>query len=679
MPGPAGPVNGGARPKTQMAKPKKAKKSPSQKKPSQQKPLRREIKKVEKQVRVLKKRTNGPKQNDLFTTTVTLGTISGQSDNGLTRQIRLPLNPLLLKSSDGGSTTPLSIRGSMYEMWKVIRAELIATPLTGGANIVGSVGFMVLTLNGLEATADSIDSIKARKHVQIPLGRLARLRLTARECAGPREGWWLTDTSQSPADSYGPAVDLMIAYATTNLLNTSGGASATFLGTLWQVEIRVTYAFSTYNPKPGLQTMVSQTLAGSNHQVTIRQSTTDGSLIMTTNDTNLLSILTPRVAGQRSGKSQTVWAIAGAAVEAAAPLLGPWGWLLKGGFWLVRKIFGASARDTTSQYQIYPSIEAAMSDQPIFGQTGTSTTVTLPIVHISEVMNPNPENNDLSNPTSRSFPPTPPTPSTDPILPLAELTGQPGVPPLYTFDGSTYTPPTNWLGSTTLLTGIPAHKRVTGNLSNFGVTNLQMSKVTATAIEIYDFTDFGVFFGTGSYLGEGGIHTGKTLIHSLMSGQTPNPWLAANQSGTTWYLPTWVGFPTPGAGDYFLQMQDVTDTTTHTTSVNVYFLVAYHQSRRLIAFFNTGGTARPAPTSMLCLYNVDCGRAPQTPYPTFQSTLQSLTQSEVDAKTDPDSDDDISLAGSVIGDEFDSVDHLEREREDLMRRLRDLDLRRFQI
>lgn len=679
MPGPAGPGNGGARPKAQMAKPKKAKKPPSQKKPSQQKPLRREIKRVEKQVRVLKKRTNGPKQNDLFTTTVTLGTISGQSDNGLTRQLRLPLNPLLLKSSDGGSTTPLSIRGSMYEMWKVIRAELIATPLTGGANIVGSVGFMVLTLNGLEATADSIDTIKARKHVQMPIGRLARLRLSARECAGPREGWWLTDTSQSPADSYGPAIDLMVAYATTNLLNTTGGASTTFSGTLWQVEIRVTYAFSTYNPKPGLQTMVSQTLAGSNHQVTIQQSSTDGSLIMTTTDTSLLSILTPRVAGQRSGKSQTVWAIAGAAVEAAAPLLGPWGWLLKGGFWLVRKIFGAGARDTTSQYQIYPSIEAAMSDQPIFGQTGTSTTVTLPIVHISEVMNPNPENNDLSNPTARSLPPTPP--AQEKILPLTLLEGQSGVPALYTYNPGTevYSPMERWTGGTLLLTGVPEYELRSGSSQQFGAritTGSGLSPAAATSIQIYDFTKFGIFFGAGEFLGQGGVHTAKTLLTAISGGSNP-PWLDCSRA--TWSWPDWLvtaGYPKPTSGDWWLQMQNITDTTSHTTPVGIYFLIAYGEMQQLVAFWHVGSGAQAEPTSLMCLYNVDAGRAPVR-VPHFILTTSARNEVEVDGESDID--DDISLADSCLNNELGGVDPLEEERAELMRRLRDLDLRRFNI
>nr|UMO75869.1 MAG: structural polyprotein [Heilongjiang avastrovirus] len=679
MPGPAGPANGGARPKTQMVKPKKAKKPSSQKKPSQQKPLRKEIKKVEKQVKVLKKRTNGPKQDDVFTATVTLGIISGQDDNGLSRQIRLPLNPLLLKSSDGGSTTPLSIRGSMYEMWKLIKADFFATPLTGGANIAGSLGFMVLTLNGLEATADSIDTIKTRKHVQMALGRQARLRLSARECAGPREGWWLTDTSQSPADSYGPAVDLMLAYRTLNLLNTTGGTSAPYHGTLWQVEAKVTYAFSTYAPKPGLQTLVSQTLDGS-HQVTIQQSTTDGSLIMTTNDANLLSLLTPRAGGQRSGKSQTVWAIAASVVDAAAPVLGPWGWLLKGGFWLVRKIFDTTTRATTSQYQIYPSIESAMSDQPIFGTGGDPTTITLPIVHVSEIMNPNSENNDLTNPSSRSLPPAPPQPQEEPELPLALLIGQDDVPAVYAYTGDDYTPqtvPSKWAGSTLFLTGVPYHTRATGTTQSFGVRVNSMSPSNCTALEIYDFTDFGIFFGSNHYLPQGAIHTSKTMIHSLKTNPNKNPWLAADQRNTTWSMPNWSGYQTPGQGDYFLQMQDTTDTTNHTASVGCYFLVFYGNSRKLVAFFNTGsGSPRQNPSSMLCLYNVDAGRDPVR----IQGFLLTPSQNFVEVDTqDSDSDDDISLAGSCIQDEFDGVDQLEKEREDLMRRLRDLDLRRFQI
>nr|AEB15598.1 capsid [Avian nephritis virus 2] len=669
MAGPAGSSNGGARPKTQLAKPKKAKKSPSQKKPSQ-KPLRKEVKKVERQVKVLKKRTNGPKQNDVFTTTVTLGTISGQNDNGLTRQIRVPFNPLLCKSSDGGSTTPLSIRGSMYQMWKVLKAELRATPLTGGANVVGSVGFMVLTLNGLEATADSIDTIKARKHVQIPIGRSAVLRILARDCAGPREGWWLTDTSSSPADAYGPAVDLMIAYKTSNLLNVSSTTGPQpFTGTLWQAELKVTYAFSTYDPKPGLQTLVSETLSGS-HQATIQSSPDDGSLILTTSDTQLLSLLTPRVGDQKKGKSPTVWAVAGAVVEATAPILGPWGWLLKGGFFLIRKIFGVSTRNAGASYQIYPSIEQAMSDQPIFGQqSGTGTQITLPLVHVSEVMNPNAENNDLSTPTSRALPPTP---VQEKVLPLTLIEGQQGVPALYEYNSGTgvFTPMQRWTGGTLLLTGVPEYELITGSSQQYGprITNSPgMSPAACTSVQVYDFTKFGIFFGAGSYLQQGGVHTAKTLLTCISQETQLAPWLSASKY--TWSWPDWLppkGYPKPTDGDWFLQMQNVGDTTNHTTSVGCYFVVAYKEMQQLVAFWHTGSSPQAAPTRLMCLYNVDAGRNPVA-VPNFVIS------------TSDDFDDEISLAGSCIQDEFNCVDELEQEREDLMRRLRDLDLRRFQI
>nr|AJM71317.1 capsid protein [Avian nephritis virus] len=670
----------GAKPK----QPKQKQQKPScqrKKKPPQKlkamKPVKQELRKVEKQVKVLKARTNGPKVNDTMKTTVTVGTLVGQTQSGLNRQLRVSFNPLLMKSTDGGNTTPLSIRASMYEMWKPLSVEIYTTPLSGFSSVVGSVGFMVLTLNGLEASADSIDTIKARKHVQMALGRPYRLKLNARELAGPREGWWLVDTSESPADAYGPAIDLMLAYATENLLGTSSGATTSYTGTLWQVEMRVSYAFSTYNSKPGLQTLISQSLNGG-QTVTIQPSPDDGSLIMTTTSQQVLALLTPRVAGQKKGKSQTIWAIAGSAVDAAATVLGPWGYLLKGGFWLVRLIFGGtSARNpTTRQYQIYPSVESALTDQPIYGNATGTQSVNVPICHITEVVNPNAESNNLTPPSTTS-PPQPPTPIQDIILPLAELTGQDGVPANYNFNGDTYTPQSDWRGSTLVLIGIPRHKRVAGGVANFGPVVNQMAKVTTTALEIYDFTDFGIFFGGGYQLQEGAIHTGKTMVHALMTGAPVKPWLYAAQTSTTWYWPDWTGFPKPGEGDYFLQMQDTTDRTTHTTAVHVYFLVAYRQSRRLIAFYNNAGPVRSAPTTMLCLYNVDAGRAPQTPYNTFQLALQG--DSEETPTPEDDEDDDISLAGSCLQDEFDCVDQLEKEREEHMKRLRDLDLRRFQI
>nr|UYS55171.1 capsid protein [Avian nephritis virus] len=675
MPGPAGPGNGGTRPKTQLAKPKKAKKSPSQKKPSQQKPLKREVRKVEKQISVLKKRTNGPKANDFMKTTVTVGTILGQTDNGLVRQFRITLNPLLLKTTEGQSTTPLSIRASCYEMWKPVLVEFYATPLSGMSNVVGSVGFMALTLNGLEATVDSIDTIKARKHVQMTLGRPAKFKLTSQQLAGPRRGWWLIDTSQSPADSYGPAVDCLLAYKTDNLLNTTGGVTAAYTGALWQIEARVCYHFATYCPKPGLANLVAQTIPPGQN-VTIKASADDGSIVMTTTSALIAQLLEPRTSTDpRKGKSETVWAVAGAVVEAAAPLLGPWGWLLKGGFWLVRKIFGAS--NDTATYQVYPSIEAAMGDQPIYGQTSGTNPITLPVVHISEVMNPNPQSNNLSLP-SASLPPQPQPPQPQPtsILPLSLLEGQRGVPPLYTYSGGSYEVSPNWLGSTLLLTGLPRYRRLIGGSQQFGPNPNGMQPFACDSLDVYDFTDNGVFFGFGTYQNQGAIHTGKTLLYSIKNSPDRKPWLGAEKY--IWQWPTWVvqqGYPQPKQGDWWLQMQNTTDTRTHTVATLCYFLIAYRDEQKLVAFWNNNTGSQAAPSTIMCLYNVDAGRAPVLTSGHLPPFILSSNEVEVDG----DEDDDISLADSCLRDEFDCVEPYEQERERLIKRLRELDFHRFQV
>nr|QIS87980.1 MAG: hypothetical protein [Fuchs virus] len=389
----------GAKPKT-TGKPKQTKHKAAKLKPRTKTkvPEKKELRKVERQVRNLKKKADGPKADDTMRLTVTLGTIQGQTDNGLNRQIRIPLNPLLAKMSEGASTTPLSQRASLYEMWRLMSCEVRAIPLSGTSNVVGSIGFLVLTLNGLEAGAESIDTIKARRHATLTLGRPGRLKLASRQLAGPRRGWWLVDTSQSPADAYGPAIDMMLAYQTTNLLNTTG-TQANYQGPLWEIEMRATYQFSTFHPKPGLQSLVSdQYEQPANVAVKAGE---DGSLVMVADDPRILRLFGAREgrAAGRTGKGQTVWAVAGAAINAAAPFLGPWGWLLRGGFFLVRKIFGAQGANTQSTFQIYPSITQAMEDQPIFGSSTTgSASVSFPVVHISEVMNPNSENNDYQLP-----------------------------------------------------------------------------------------------------------------------------------------------------------------------------------------------------------------------------------------------------------------------------------------
>nr|CBY02492.1 capsid protein precursor [Wood pigeon astrovirus] len=664
----------GAKPKPQQPKKQKAKlKHKIKQKQKAPKPLKQEVSKLDKQVKNLKRRTDGPKTNDMMKTTVTVGTLSGQTNSGLNRQLRVPLNPLLMKMSEGTTTTPLSIRASMYELWRIQYLEVVATPLTGFSGVCGSVGFMVLTLNGLEASAESIDTVKARKHVQMPLGRLSKLRVAARELEGPRTGWWLVDTSQSPADSYGPAIDLMLAYETQNLLNTTSGTTATYSGPLWQVEMRVVYHFSTYHPKPGLQSLVSQTLQNS-ETVTITTSQEDGSLVMQVTDAQLLNILSPRTETGRKGKSQTVWAIAGAAVDAAAGVLGPWGWLLKGGFWLVRKIFGGTSARTGATYQIYPSIEQAMSDQPIFGDPSGQQQVTIPIVHVSEVMNPNPESNDFGTPTLASGPAVnslvPFRPDLQPT-PVYQTPNDPG----YSRTTQAAYLTGNWTWSQKLQT---SGMWIGANSDHKSVWNY---------VAFAAFTDDQVqFMGVDNrtLLGPGGaVGTARTWQRSWAQ-----IWSNIEQwrpSSISWVVQQ-PQLPAEAKALFSLQGPVLVIKGAALAPPPTDYMVGDRNQLGSTAWLfisqqGGGGVAvtskspNEAPTRLDLLSQPILIQA--NPSSTWRDYgLNPCPSGPPTIQLEPD-DDDISLADSCFNEECEGVDSLEHEREQLLQRLRALDLQRF--
>lgn len=626
----------------------------------------KEVKKVERKVKKLQRKTNGPKIDDRMTTTVTVGTLVGQSNEGLNRQIRVPFNPLLMKASEGASTTPLSIRGSMYEMWKVLYAEVKATPLSGFSNVVGSVGFMALTLNGLEAGADSIDSVKARKHVQMPLGRPAHLKLTARELEGPREGWWLVDTSIDPAEAYGPAIDLLLAYQTQNLLTTTGSNNA-YTGTLWQIEMRVTYAFSTYHPKPGLQSLVAETLSAP-ASVTIKTGQ-DGSLIMETNDAQLLNIIDkaerhyPRGNGQTGGKSQTIWAVAGAAVEAAASVMGPWGWLLKGGFWLVRKIFGAAGRNALVQFQIYPSITAASEDQPIYGGTGTGT-ATIPVVHISEVVNPNSESNVASAPVASSYTP-------------AELPFRPRSQPKPVYDCENPQAISRSYVSAFLFGNWRWYTYTQDDDFRYECNGTTFTRRACAYAHCTDFQAMVTGALANSNAGPGGVlGTAETWIASMKENRTG--WWPGNLTTPAIRLPTQVNLALGLSGAIYGGVVDIFSSVEDSTKKlhdKAFLLFSNGGGGSVVVFMSTNETAMSE--------KVLKG-------PVVVAAAQGITWSNhslntvapMQAANHDDDDDDISIADSFMGiDEVDRPkplrDETELEREFLIGRLRELDLQRF--
>lgn len=342
-----------------------------------------------REIKNLKKKVNGPKVSDRMSTVVTLGVLTGNKNSSLSRQMRAFLSPILLKSQTTGSTTsPLSIRACQYSLWRITRCEVHFMPLVGRANVGGSVLFAALDQDATSSQPESPDSIKAKYHTELTIGTRHKWVIPWRYLRGPRSGWWGMDTGESPTDTIGCAIDFWILYATVNTLQTSSTQQA-YDKPIFSVEVRVTYEFSGYEPKTALSQLTNDNV---NTQGTVKlKNAPDGALVMQV-DNALARILNEerphKLNAQTSGVGEKLWAIATAAVEGAAAAAGPWGWLLRGGFWLIKKFFGVAGSNATDVYMVYSSIEDADKDNRIFQQV-SETQLTNGPVRVTQISTPN--------------------------------------------------------------------------------------------------------------------------------------------------------------------------------------------------------------------------------------------------------------------------------------------------
>nr|QKN88800.1 MAG: capsid protein [Astroviridae sp.] len=553
---------------------------------------RRKLKQLERRLNNLKRQEDGPKTQSVMTTTLTLGPINGSTQNELSRSMRYWINPIQLKPEDSLQTvTPLSVRGSQYDLWKPLSIMVTFQPLVGPSIVSGTVVFADLDQEASSAKPETVDSIKARPHIELHLGQKRSWKIPSRYLRGPRSGWWYTDTNQDPSQSLGPGINFWTYLETKNLLSTTQNLDThTYTGPLFLAEMKVTFGFANYNPKPALAQLKmfsnDHDEQGDHFEASFINDD-DSNLVMKVKDKAFFARAIDQSeyeiradpTSKKEEKSSVIWSIAGTAVNAAASALGPWGWLLKGGWWVIRKIFNGPSQQWAeagySYYMIYPSVEDASKDTPI-RQHIDETTVPFSTYKIKQLNNPN-----LNNPggglplvaTSRITPTPTPEPEPEPeIVPtyvypmgLRKIQNQPPMPVLYfwerdAFDESkvgVYADPKEGgkpdFGNSLTLVGFPTVnlitvKKITGgqlkewsiNLAaefknplgmknNFSFTTPRYRDVEfpyASQWYWFDFTDESVFFSTGwvtettsAYIRQGIMHTKQTILEAIAHDQ----------------------------------------------------------------------------------------------------------------------------------------------------------------
>nr|WPR17459.1 MAG: capsid protein [Avian astrovirus 15] len=352
----------------------------------------RALRRLQRRVKRIDGRSAGPKVQSAMRTSLTLGPVFGNVTNSLAKQQRVWLNPVLLKPADASNdTTPLTTRGSMYNLYRITSVRVKVKPLVGNSNVNGTLVIADLDNDPNSAKPDTIDSVKARPHREAPVGSFIDWHIPGRQLVGPRGGWWVTDTNESPGASLGPAINISTYLQTFNLMGTKSGPGAsmettTYNGPIGLAELEVSYLFSNLDPKPALAHLIRKEGEMETQDAKL-VTLSDGTVAMEVNQTSLFARSIDQVEDRSrkrmrdaptatKDKGNSIWAVGSEVVGAVASVLGPWGWLLKGGWWCVRKIFGVTElrladgkrlAATKSYYSIYPSVDDAQRDIPIRG------------------------------------------------------------------------------------------------------------------------------------------------------------------------------------------------------------------------------------------------------------------------------------------------------------------------
>lgn len=280
----------------------------------------------------------------------TLGTVGSNGSEQIECEMTCLMNPATMKEATGSNSfTPLGIYASTYSLFRMTKCTVTLKPLVGDSAVSGTV--IRVSWNPTSTpTQTSWSALGARKHADVTPGKTGRFTLTSRDLVGPKGGWFKTNTKGDP----------MMSFAGTIEIHTLGKTMSTYTNTefnggLFLAELETQWQFKDYAQQPGMLNLVK-----GEDKSEARVETGDG---------GKLQLVVPgnsRMARASStAASEIIWLVTDTIIQAGSNLLGPFGWLLRGGWWLVKRAAGAPVRrDGGATFDIYASISDARANMP---------------------------------------------------------------------------------------------------------------------------------------------------------------------------------------------------------------------------------------------------------------------------------------------------------------------------
>lgn len=341
-----------------------------QKKPKHQ-PQRKEVKKeIKKEVKKeVKKETTGPKKQFSVSVTAALGYITGNKDHGPDLKLNVFLHPSLCKSPDEQSAFgPLQAAAAQYGLWRCSKAHIKFTPLVGSSAVSGTV---IRASANLTQTPSSTSwgGLGARKHRDLQAGRAGAFILTRRDLAGPRDGgWWLTDTNNEGAQAAGPIVEAHALGQTMSTYKDEPWSAELFI-----VELTGTWEFANYTMNPAMGSLERHDADAPIKILTDAEGKLQLEVASASTLARFMDDPTARAPRAGSTTGETIFQVVDTAASAISSLVPPpFGWLLKGGWWFVKKLAGRT-RAGEERFQIYASLTDAQNERPVITTLASTT------------------------------------------------------------------------------------------------------------------------------------------------------------------------------------------------------------------------------------------------------------------------------------------------------------------
>nr|WOK58407.1 MAG: structural protein [Wufeng rodent astrovirus 1] len=303
----------------------------------------------------------GPAPTITQRATATLGSVQPNQSGNLELEFQMCLNPSLVKEATGSNQFgPIQISASTYSLWKLRSAIFHFQPLVGSSAVSGTVYRISLNLSGSPGS-NSWSALGARHHLDVTPGQTRKFHVPKRMLQGTKEGWFQTDPKSDPTNSLGGSIEVHSLGKTMSTYQ-----AQQFTGDLFLLEMTATWEFTNYNAQPGLLSMVKDT-----HESKV-EITSDGNGSPMVMEVPLNSKLSHYTGGDTHAPTangtlgETIWSVVDTGVSTLAGAVPPpFGWLVKGGWWFVRRILGKKTKsngEEVAQFYVYQTLSDAQND-----------------------------------------------------------------------------------------------------------------------------------------------------------------------------------------------------------------------------------------------------------------------------------------------------------------------------